>query len=453
MTNDKRMLATSGIDETGIVLFERVLEDTLTFLPNAMKDLEELLNVYPSFTLGWIFKAYSQASDGRRSTLPSIAAMAVNIENTAVAMNQREKLHLIALQQWAQNNLKAALDTWQHILSLWPLDIIAYRQFTGQAFWFGQKQRALQVSLQVLPYWDEKVPGYWMFAAAHAFALEEMGEYQLSEIFARQTLAINQRDLIAKHTIAHIFEMQGRTQEGIDFLQQSSVSFSEHNAFRGHLWWHLALFHLEQGEPEQALALFDQQIYPQDSSLYLDIQNAASLLARLDFVGVDVGERWHKLLGAVKDISGDSSIMFTELHNAMVLAKVGEIKTLEANINQIINQPFTRQEVELSSGTKIMQAIAAYHQGEFLKVIELMEPVRELHYKLGGSHAQQDVISQFLLMAYAQLKQWDKASSLLKHRYIARSQSGTDEYVKQKFMEFDRIHDIDVLLPHLVKVI
>ena len=453
MIKDKRSLATSGIDEAGIILFERILEDTLTFLPNAMKDLDQLLNVYPSFTLGWIFKAYSQASDGRRSTLPSIAAMAVNIENSVVAINQREKLHLAALKQWAQNNLKAALDTWQHILSLWPLDIIAYRQFTGQAFWFGQKQRALQVSLQTLPYWDETVPGYWMFAAAHAFALEEAGEYELSEAFARQTLVLNQRDLIAKHTIAHIFEMQGRAQEGIEFLQQSSPSFAEHNAFRGHLWWHLALFHLEQGEPDKALVLFDQQIYPKDSSLYLDIQNAASLLARLDFMGVDVGERWYKLLSAVKEISGDSTIMFTELHNAMVLAQTGEIDTLETNISQIISQPLTRQEVEFSTSTQIMQAIKAYHQGEFVKVIELIEPIRELHYKLGGSHAQQDVISQYLLMAYSQLKLWDKAASLLKNRYISRSPSNLQNEIKQKLIDIDNIGDIDAFLPHLVKVI
>ncbi|MGI1896351.1 tetratricopeptide repeat protein, partial [Vibrio campbellii] len=168
MIKDKRALEMNGIDAAGAEQFERILEDTLTFLPSAMSDLDQLLLRYPDFMMGWIFKAYSYASDGRRSTLPIVAKMATQLDKFAQSATKREALHMHALKQWSQSNLKGALDTWQHILSLWPLDIIAYRQFTGQAFWFGQKQRALQVSLQVLPYWDEQTPGYWMFAAAHA---------------------------------------------------------------------------------------------------------------------------------------------------------------------------------------------------------------------------------------------------------------------------------------------
>ena len=453
MIKDKRALEMNGIDAAGAEQFERILEDTLTFLPSAMSDLEQLLLRYPDFMMGWIFKAYSHASDGRRSTLPIVAKMVTQLDQFAPSATKREALHMHALKQWSQSNLKGALDTWQHILSLWPLDIIAYRQFTGQTFWFGQKQRALQVSLQVLPYWDEQTPGYWMFAAAHAFALEEAGEYELAEAFARQTLGLNHQDLIAKHTMAHIFEMQGEAKEGIEFLQGHASTFANHNAFRGHLWWHLALFHLEEGNIDDALALFDQHIYPAESSIYLDIQNAASLLARLEFMGADVGERWHRLSAGALEISADSTIMFTEIHNAMVLAKTDHHDQLDANITQIISSPLQTQEVEFMTGSKLMQAIKAYHSSNYRHCIELINQVRDVHSKLGGSHAQQDVISQYLLMAHAHLQQWDQVACLLKNRYIARAQPLPAEQIKRKLAQFDEVKNIDALLPSLVKVI
>ena len=452
MANDVRNLDMNGVDSNGAARYESVLEKMFSFLPEAMDELDDLITRYPDFILGHIFKAYILAADGRRSTLKDISKRVNDIEHLAGTPNLREKLHLDALKQWSENNLKAAIDTWQLILSMWPQDILAYRQFQGQIFWFGQKARALNLSAQLLPHWNEDTPGYWMFSSMHGFALEEMGHYDLAEHFARQALADNSRDLAAKHTLAHLYEMQGRTQDGIHFLENQTSSLNQHNAFRGHLWWHLALFFFEQGDVDQALALFDKEIYSVPSANYLDIQNGASLLIRLDFLGIDVGERWSKLVQGVTEIAGDSSIMFTELHNAMVIANNPLNSNFNGHIDKVAASPLIRQESEFSIATQIMEAIAAYHSKQYQHAANLITAVKELHYQLGGSHAQQDVLSQYLIMAHANLNQWPQVVSLLKLRFMSRADHGSLTEIQSKLSQIEQVKSIDALLPHLAKV-
>lgn len=55
MIRDLRNLVMTGIDADGVNQFERVVEQTLTFLPEGAQYLNSLLEKYPAFTLGWVF--------------------------------------------------------------------------------------------------------------------------------------------------------------------------------------------------------------------------------------------------------------------------------------------------------------------------------------------------------------------------------------------------------------
>jgi hypothetical protein len=90
-------------------------------------------------------------------------------------------------------------------------------------------------------------------------------------------------------------EMQGRRDEGIDLLEKHERYFTGGNNVIHHLWWHRAMFHLEQGEFDAVLGLYDRRFRNLASpltqalpDLYLDVQNAASMLFRH---GIDVGDR------------------------------------------------------------------------------------------------------------------------------------------------------------------
>ena len=57
--------------------------------------------------------------------------------------------------------------------------------------------------------------------------------------------------------------------------------------------------------------------------LYIDVQNAASMLFRLELLGVDVGNRWSEIADKAEARIGDCLSAFTLPHWMMALAATG----------------------------------------------------------------------------------------------------------------------------------
>ena len=65
----------------------------------------------------------------------------------------------------------------------------------------------------------------------------------------------------AAGAVAHVFEMQGRAADGVQWMATREPHWSgDSNFFKGHNWWHTALFHLDLDRPEQTLALYDAEV-------------------------------------------------------------------------------------------------------------------------------------------------------------------------------------------------
>ena len=84
-------------------------------------------------------------------------------------------------------------------------------------------------------------------------------------------------------------EMQGRHRDGIDWLTSRADDWSIDNGLAFHNWWHLGLFHLDLGEHERVLELYDTRIRPVQTPVALEMVDASALLWRLTLRGVDVG--------------------------------------------------------------------------------------------------------------------------------------------------------------------
>jgi hypothetical protein len=82
--------------------------------------------------------------------------------------------------------------------------------------------------------------------------------------------------------------MQGRSAEGVKWLDYSPDQWAQKNPFKAHVWWHAALFFLAQGEYDRALHLYDHELCSVNSETYVDVSNQAALLKRLEMGGVDV---------------------------------------------------------------------------------------------------------------------------------------------------------------------
>ena len=294
---DIRSLSLTAASSAAVERFDALIDDIYYYRLGTGDRLDALLQEFPEFVLAHVLKGYSLMTEYTLDAQPRARAHLLQAE--ALPANPRERLHQEALRAWIAQDLSARAAAWEQILVEWPLDLLALRQHTGTLFWTGDKRHQAEVSAGVAGHWGPRTPGYGHFLSAHAFAMEEVGQYEVAERCAREALALQPQDLWALHGLVHVFEMQGRVPEGIELLSDAARFLNDYNLFRGHLWWHLSLFKFLQGRFDEVLDLFDREVYPKSSTFYIDVQNGASLLARLEFQGVDVGlARWERLAQA-----------------------------------------------------------------------------------------------------------------------------------------------------------
>jgi len=414
---DARGLVLSAPDSAAVARFDALIEDLYYYRLGVADRLDALLQEFPDFVLAHVLKGYSLMTDGTLDNHPAAIAQLQQAE--ALPANRRERLHQEALRAWIAEDFAARAAAWEQVLIEWPQDLLAFRQYTATLFWSGDKRHQAEVTAGLVSRWDPQTPGYGHFMSAHAFAMEEAGRYDVAERAARQALALQPQDLWALHGLAHVMEMQGRVHEGIELLEEAASFLNDYNLFRGHLWWHLSLFKMCEGRFDEALELFDRELYPGTSTFYLDIQNGASLLARLEFQGIDVGtERWERLAQASLQSATRCTLWFTAMHQVMALARSGRHSAVQSALEYLASAGARSGQAALAC--ELSRAAAAFYEDRPGEALQQMLALNQRHGELGASHAQQDLYDQVMVTAALQLGDVARVRQLLKARRNTR---------------------------------
>ena len=176
-------------------------------------------------------------------------------------MQQRANKHTgAALKAWIDGDMLKTIAIWEEIVTAHPTDIVAFRLAHFNNFWLGRPREMVASVEQALPKWGADLPGYGSVLACRCFAHEECGDYDTAEPAGRQAIDIDPADLWAAHAVAHVMEMQGRRDEGIDWLKRLEPHWKGGNNLAHHLWWHRGMYHLERREFDAVLDLYDQPI-------------------------------------------------------------------------------------------------------------------------------------------------------------------------------------------------
>jgi tetratricopeptide (TPR) repeat protein len=214
--------------------------------------------------------------------------------------------------------------------------------------------------------------------------------------------------------------MQDRRRDGIAWLRELEPHWRAANNFRFHLWWHLALFHLELAQYDEVLQLYDREFRAEPSEEYLDICNATSMLWRLEERGVQVGDRWKELAEISATRIDGHALVFPDMHFMMALAAAGDtgdgdamLRSLEAARSAA---GVTQAGVIDGVGLELARAIAAWYRGDYQGVVEHLLPIRYSLPTIGGSHAQRDLFHQLLIAAALRAPRPALARALLAER-------------------------------------
>lgn len=359
--------------------------------------LKAVFEADPDMVMAHCLKGYFfllMGSGPLRDRVPkSVAAAEVGLANATA----REKAHVAALKHWLGGDTPAAARVWEEILADHPRDVLALRLAHHAYFYLGAAGEMLASVDRVIGAWDDSVPGYGFVLGMRSFALEEEGEYGGAEEAGRAAVEINADDPWAVHAVAHVMEMQDRHAEGIEWITGLEPYWNAANNFRYHLWWHRALMHLGRGEMDEALRLYDEDIWDPDSEEYLDLCNDVSLLLRLELRGVDVGERWQALAAKVEGRTDDRILAFIDCHFVAALAGAGRMQAAREMAAAMAGAGGVFAHV----GAPVARALIAHRAGNYADAARLLQGVREIIVTMGGSHAQRDLFELVLKDAEA----------------------------------------------------
>ncbi len=404
--------------------FDHAVLGYLQYRADTPKRLGALLASDPEFGFGHVLKGYFQMLGFTCANVPAARDALDTARRLCTAATGRERAHVAALQQWVAGDLDATLRVWEEILDEHPLDVLAFRLHHFVAFWHGRPELMGTQADAAMQRWSPELPGWPTLLACRCFAHEELGNYAVAEAAGREAIALEPGDLWAAHGVAHVMEMQGRREEGIQWLADLEPHWQGGNNLMHHLWWHRGLYHLERREFGEVLALYDRRfrdfgspITQANPDLYIDVQNAASMLFRLERQGIDVGERWNEIADKAEARIGDCLSVFTLPHWMMALTATHRWQAADRMIDAM------RAFADAGTGSAaplvrdyalpIAEAILARAKGDPAKACTLMRPALSGMHRLGGSHAQQDVLEQLFLDCALRARRSDDVRTLL----------------------------------------
>lgn len=400
--------------------------------------LGETLSLDTDFALGHAVKGMFYLLLGRRE-LGEIAREALGLAEACAQMtpiSAREQSFIYALKAFYERMPSQAIQHLEDILAVHPGDTLAMKLSHAIRFVMGGS-KGMRKSLEAVmgaygP--DHAGRGYMM--GCHAFALEETGEYGRAETTGRMGLEISADDAWGLHAVAHVYDMTCNAAGGLEWLTGREAAWSHCNNFRYHVWWHKALMHLDLGQTDVVLALYDTEIRAEKTDDYRDISNATSLLSRLELNGVDVGDRWEELADLSANRTEDGCLIFADLH--YLLALVGGSR--QSAITKLMGRMHRdaksgRCEISRVMATPGLSAAAgleSFGEGDFKTAFLNLARARSTMQQAGGSHAQRDVFERLTIDAGIRAGFLDEAERILKDRVRTRA-GREDGYAAARF--------------------
>ena len=412
----------TGASTEAAAAYEDAIRAVNLVCGDAIGSFDKARAAAPDFVMAHLGKAWllTMAND------PALLLQAQSLVETArtLALNEREAAHLAALSHLVQGARAAAVAVLDRHLMHHPFDLLAHQVAALTDGFLGRFPWVRSRTARALPRWSKERPGYPTMLALHAFGAEEAGDYALAEDQSREAAELEPLSFWPHHTVTHVMEMTGRPNDGLGWMAAREAHWSTPaHTNQTHIWWHRALFHLELGQYDAALALHDGPIRATQRRLGNILTNASALLWRLDTLGYDVGDRWKELAALWEGHADGKCLVFTDIHAAMAELGSGQEPLVERRLAAIRETAASEREAAglyRTVGIPIVEGLAAFHRGAYEEAIELLMPVRLDLWQIGGSHAQRDVVVWTLTEAAVRIGQRDVALALAYERLGAR---------------------------------
>ena len=394
MITDRQGEALNGANQQAADLFDQAVDAFNLYRGDPVALIDQAIDAAPDCPMARIFKAHVFALATEPEASREARALVQTLKRLTLA--DRESSHVAALEHvLAGNWTQAALQLDLHNVQ-YPRDMVALQAGHLVDFYRANSRNLRDRIARVLPQWSADTPGYPVVLGMYAFGLEETGDYARAEESGRRAVTLQPLDCWAHHAVAHVLEMQGRPDEGIEWMISREQHWAaDDNIFKVHNWWHRALCHLE-------LALSGQAVWKSPSSIALELVDASALLWRLHLKGAQLGNRWHAVADNWEAHVEHSDYPFNDWHAAMAYLGAGRETELQRLLQNLRVRAAGNTEAARWAGEEgiaLVEGFIAFWHGSYGVSAERLHRGRFIANGFGGSNAQRDIIDLTLTEA------------------------------------------------------
>jgi Flp pilus assembly protein TadD len=418
MLTDRYNLPLSTASVTARDCYVAGCEAKLTMYPGAIEAFDRAIAADPGFALAHAARAHALLERGGVALAREAMAAAGSL---AAGVSAREASHIALFDLLVGGDAEGALAAVQAHLSTWPRDamVLGTTAFTngliGSSGCSGQKRMLLEL-LDTLAssYGDD-----WWFTAHHGMALSENGQHAAARQKIDRSLAQNPSNPWAAHARAHLSYEEGDANAARAFLASWLTGYPRDGALYSHLNWHQALGELEAGDAPAALRLFREAFAPDVHSgpPRGKLNDAVSYLWRRELAGEPRdADAWRVMRDFVDREFPRAGAAFSDMHIALALAVARDDAALDARARQIDDLVGAGRYPSGPFVPAVARGFLAFELGDFGAAIDALAPIANELERIGGSHAQLDLVRFTLLKAYLGAGRPDHAHRVLSAR-------------------------------------
>jgi tetratricopeptide (TPR) repeat protein len=401
MITDMQGNALSGATAEAADLFDRAVEAFNIYRGDPVAILGRAIESAPDFAMAHILKAHLFGLATEPGATREARVILGKVKT--FRLSEQEASHVAALDLLVEGHWTAAAVALDWHNARYPHDIVALQAGHLMDFYRANARDLRDRIARVLPKWSTDMPGYSLLLGMYSFGLEEAGDYARAEAIGRRAVELQPLDCWAHHAVAHVMEMQGRAEDGIGWMIAREPHWSgDDNFFKVHNWWHRSLYHLDLGQIDEVLALYDGPIRQDRSTVALDLVDASALLWRIHLSGHDVGERWNEVAMTWDSHADGRTYPFNDWHAVMAYLGAGR----DSDVDRIIGayrdsgaDASDTAEWGRRTALPLVEGFAAFWRGDYETAADRLHGARFIANSFGGSHAQRDIIDWTLAEA------------------------------------------------------
>lgn len=420
---DRYGLSLSTASDEAANAYREAVDQMLAGWTGAAEAFERAAGADPDFALAVIGRARVHSFYQQGEAARAKAARAREL--VARRGNERERSHVETLALAAEGRLTDALVAALKHVEAWPRDAVVLSlplgafglfAFSGMA---DHDQARQDLCERIAHHYGED----WWFLTLYGWSLTENGNVARGRPITERGFDLRRENAHGAHAVLHAMFEDGSLDDADRLVDDWLPCYDRSGILHGHIRWHQALGALERDDAAKALAIYADVLQPSATQAppLNAVTDGVSLLWRLAASGHAVPkELWAEADGFAQRSFPKSSIPFADVHMALLAAATHNDKALQARLAAI--------EQRLASGKlpagpvvpKICRAVKAFAEADYAGCVREIEPALAEVVRIGGSHAQRELIEDTYIVALTRSGDLARARTVLDARLHRR---------------------------------